>query len=445
MRAPRTIGVFMAIACCLAAATADPPKVVKAVPDNGDVNVDPSLREIRVTFDQDMSRQGFSWCGGGDSFPEVFGRPGWDGPRTAVLHVRLKPNHQYHLSVNCPSAGNFKSAKGESAAPYPLSFRTGAGSGAPAKTGPNKADQAESYKLLREGIMKQYSYRDLRVDDWAARFDEYKDRLTGAKSAAEFAREAAELLAPAKDIHMFLKANDQSFPTFRRNVPPNGDFRALPKIVPAFKQHNRVVSTGRFEDGIGYILIANWSGEDLAQFEPAFAALEDFADAPGLIIDVRFNSGGSETIAQQLAGCFVTAPKIYAQHVYVDPASKSGFSAESKRKLERTKGRPRYRGKVAVLTGPHVMSSCEAFLLMMKCVRGAKLVGATSYGASGNPKPFVLPNGVTVFVPSWKAMTADGEEFEGKGIEPDIAVETKPGDFGDQDPVIEAALKYLRG
>ncbi|MFA7486218.1 MAG: hypothetical protein WCZ89_09350, partial [Phycisphaerae bacterium] len=45
---------------------ASEPKVIEAEPKNGDVNVDPSLKTIRVVFDQDMDTAGgYSVCGGG--------------------------------------------------------------------------------------------------------------------------------------------------------------------------------------------------------------------------------------------------------------------------------------------------------------------------------------------------------------------------------------------
>ena len=97
-----------------------------------------------------------------------------------------------------------------------------------------------------------------------------------------------------------------------------------------------------------------------------------------------------------------------------------------------------------VLTGQQVMSSCEAFLLMMKTVPECALIGETSYGSSGNPQAYDLPNGVTVVLPSWKAMTATGEEFEGVGIAPDIEIKTTWEDFAEGDPLLEAALEHLR-
>jgi C-terminal processing protease CtpA/Prc len=81
---------------------------------------------------------------------------------------------------------------------------------------------------------------------------------------------------------------------------------------------------------------------------------------------------------------------------------------------------------------------------MMKQVPGCLLVGERSFGASGNPQPIALGNGVTVYLPCWKDLRLDGTCFEGEGIAPDIEVKTTMGDFAARDPVAEAALKMLR-
>jgi C-terminal processing protease CtpA/Prc len=94
--------------------------------------------------------------------------------------------------------------------------------------------------------------------------------------------------------------------------------------------------------------------------------------------------------------------------------------------------------------GPVNVSSCEGFLLMMKQVPGCKLVGAASYGASGNPQPADLGNGVTVFLPSWRGMGPDGVCFEGKGLAPDVAVKAAPDALRSRDPVLAAGLKWVR-
>src|SRR5262249_51261770 len=107
-------------------AFAAPPHVTKATPDNGDSDVDPGTKELRIEFDQDMSHTGHSLCGGGPAFPEIDGKPHWADQRVFIIPVKLKPNHQYSFSVNCPAATNFRSSAGEPAEMYPISFKTGA-------------------------------------------------------------------------------------------------------------------------------------------------------------------------------------------------------------------------------------------------------------------------------------------------------------------------------
>lgn len=53
----------------LACAFAESPKVTTSTPTPGDQAVDPTLTEIRVEFDQSMSTRGWSWVGGGPTFP----------------------------------------------------------------------------------------------------------------------------------------------------------------------------------------------------------------------------------------------------------------------------------------------------------------------------------------------------------------------------------------
>ena len=159
-----------------------------------------------------------------------------------------------------------------------------------------------------------------------------------------------------------------------------------------------------------------------------------------LIIDVRLNSGGDETIAMQVAGRFVDAQLLYAQNETRDLSAQSGFAPAHRRTLAPVA--PRVTMPVAVLMGPANMSSCEAFLLMMRAA-GAKLIGERSLGASGNPQPIVLGNGVTVYLPSWRAMFADGTYSEGVGIAPDIEVKATAQNLAKGDPVIEAAIKAL--
>jgi hypothetical protein len=434
--------VFVHLAAGMVAALGDAPKVVRAVPDNGDTDVDPDLTELRFEFDQDMSQSGHSVCGGGDSFPEIDGKPKWESKRTFVLPVKLKPDHQYNLSVNCPAAQNFRGADGAPAQNYPISFKTRAAGAAPAAKLTVEQNKA-AIAALKKAIDEKYSYRDLRKVDWTKVFEKYAPKLLAAETSAEFGRAAAELLGEAQDIHISVQVGKNTLGTHRRSGPINFRYDRLAKDVPNFKRVNEVVATGRFDDGIGYILITTWSNADRKAFEALFAALDELKDCRGLIIDVRPNGGGDERLAREFAGCFVRKAAVYSKNTYRDPKSKSGFTDPIDRRIEPNGKRPPFEGKVVVLVGPGNMSSNESFILMMRHGAGAKLVGAQTYGSSGNPKPHDLGNGVTVLLPSWQDLDADGKLLEGVGVRPDVAVEYSP--TGDKpDAVIEAGRAALK-
>ena len=438
--------LVLAASLCLAPATApaEAPRVIKATPGNGDTEVDPGTSEIRIEFDQDMSPSGHSICGGGENFPEPTSKPRWANRRTMVIPVKLEPNHQYDLMINCPAARNFQSAEGEPAEGYPISFKTAEARPEKGKAAkPPLAANRAAAKELERAIDQSYAYRDLRRVDWSKLFKEARPSLEKAATPAAFARDAAKLLANAKDLHIWLKVGGQRIDPYSQPVAPNFNLQTLERAVPEWKAQNDAVSTGKLEGGLGYIQIATWAPKTPTGIEPAYEAVDEFREAKGLVIDVRPNGGGDELLARDFAGCFVSKPSVYSRNDYRDKSA-GGFSKILDRIVEPKKGRPAYRGKVAVLIGPGNMSSCESFILMMKCAEKCRLFGARTRGSSGNPKPAALSNGVTVYLPSWRDRYPDGTFLEGNGIKPDVEIKAEAKDLLEKDPVLDAALKWLR-
>jgi hypothetical protein len=102
------------------------PVIVGLVPKNGATDIDPNLKEIRVTFNMPMG-DGFSWTGGGAQFPAIpqGKKPFWtDDHKTCVLPVELRPGWEYHLGLNSPSHKNFQSAGGVPLDPVNYTFKT---------------------------------------------------------------------------------------------------------------------------------------------------------------------------------------------------------------------------------------------------------------------------------------------------------------------------------
>ncbi len=103
-----------------------PPVVVKSVPENGAKDVDPNLKEIKVTFSKDMQNGSWSWTQrSDDTFPEANGKIHYlDDHRTCVLPVKLVPGKTYYMSINSSKFKNFKDRSFRPAVPYPLVFTT---------------------------------------------------------------------------------------------------------------------------------------------------------------------------------------------------------------------------------------------------------------------------------------------------------------------------------
>jgi hypothetical protein len=108
------------------------PQIVSASPARGASDVDPALKEVAVTFDQDME-EGMSWTGGGSEFPPIpEGKQAhWRDKRTCVLPVKLQGGHHYRVGINSVSHRNFRSAASVPALTSAIWFTTSGTSDAP--------------------------------------------------------------------------------------------------------------------------------------------------------------------------------------------------------------------------------------------------------------------------------------------------------------------------
>jgi len=104
-----------------------PPVVLKTVPQAGDTEVDPSLKEIRVTFSKDMiTNQMWSWVRASkETFPEIAGDVRFlQDHRTCVMPVKLLPGKTYVIWINSGKHDSFQDLGKRPAVSYLLVFAT---------------------------------------------------------------------------------------------------------------------------------------------------------------------------------------------------------------------------------------------------------------------------------------------------------------------------------
>jgi hypothetical protein len=102
------------------------PKIVKMVPKNGETDVDPRTKALRITFNVPMG-EGMSWVRTGGQFPEVPAgkKPQWSSNgKTCILPVNLKGNQDYEVGINDAYHINFQSKRGVPLAPVMYKFKT---------------------------------------------------------------------------------------------------------------------------------------------------------------------------------------------------------------------------------------------------------------------------------------------------------------------------------
>jgi RNA polymerase sigma-70 factor (ECF subfamily) len=126
----RALLVFLLMATHIAVACAEqgnrPPRVVSTSPQNRSMDVDPSLKEISVTFNEEMQDGNWSWVyEDKNTFPQIVGQAYYtEDMKTNVLPVKLEPNKEYVIWINSEKFTNFKNKSGNSAFPFKFTFKT---------------------------------------------------------------------------------------------------------------------------------------------------------------------------------------------------------------------------------------------------------------------------------------------------------------------------------
>ncbi len=202
------------------------------------------------------------------------------------------------------------------------------------------------------------------------------------------------------------------------------------------------------ESGLGYLRINTFSADYslMARLWEHFMKRLVEDEIPGLIIDLRANSGGSGKIAFDFAGYFFEEElPLYFSLYYNDRSGK--FEREDH--PVRIEPAPiTYTGPIAVLVSPYCISACEGFAYALTQQERALIVGhfptAGAFGEVGRGQ-YTLPGEISMQFPTGRPETPDGQLLiEGEGVALDITVPvTEDSALGREDTVLQAAIEAL--
>ncbi|WP_221030507.1 S41 family peptidase [Actomonas aquatica] len=160
-------------------------------------------------------------------------------------------------------------------------------------------------------------------------------------------------------------------------------------------------------------------------------------DAPGVVLDLRSNSGGDVSSLERVINQFFDERKAYGAFV----------SRKGKRRDEKSAWRSGadYGGEVVILIGPGSASSAEILAATMQHYGRATLIGRPTAGVVVASQYHRLRDGGQLQLGTYDFQTLDGTRLEGNGVHPDVDVERTLVDLREgRDPDLGRAVEWLR-
>ena len=175
----------------------------------------------------------------------------------------------------------------------------------------------------------------------------------------------------------------------------------------------------------------------------AFAEVADaMENAEALIIDLRYNPGGSDAVSFGIGSHFISAPTDVLTKTTRDGDTQTPpFTATMYPFDASPLSQP-----TLVLTSQMTGSAAEIFTMALRDVPNVTVMGEATGGGLSDILGFTLPNGWDFGLSHQTYATMDGAVYEAVGIPPDVPFEIEAAPLlAGEDPLLRAAFDRLRG
>jgi C-terminal processing protease CtpA/Prc len=177
----------------------------------------------------------------------------------------------------------------------------------------------------------------------------------------------------------------------------------------------------------------------------------EIGKASALILDLRENGGGDSSVGYRILATLLDRPtpgELERSTRWI-ATYRSWGRAEMPLRLPIVSVDPdparHFSGPTVLLISPRTASAAEDTAVVFTQAHRGKIIGEPSAGTTGQPLIFKLPAGAMARVCTKHDSFADGREFIGVGIQPDIPVHiTRDDILSGRDPVLETAIHSLQ-
>lgn len=244
------------------------------------------------------------------------------------------------------------------------------------------------------------------------------------------------------------------------------------EVYPDFDTQRNLLDFKWINDQTAYVALNSFADK---QIDSLFINnLPDLVKAKSLIIDLRYNGGGSTDIGLNILKYLTNDKKLYgsksSSRLHIPAFKAWGKYIESKDSLKDEWSKKAYDSyndnyyynfeyepakiklnanriviPTAILIGNNTASAAEDFLIYADNQKHMTKIGTNTFGSTGQPFSFDLPGGGRARICTKKDTYPDGREFVGYGVKPDIEIKPTLTDYlNKNDVVLEKAIEFLK-
>lgn len=315
------------------------------------------------------------------------------------------------------------------------------------------ASYEENFKVFWETFNDNYAFFRERNINWKQVYEDYLPRVKKVSSPDELADILREIVKKIGDGHIRLEVPDElktkvavATPLIRRKKDDIAKAIQDKYLVDTHTYNNGVINWGKLKGTkIGYLMIKDMNNfsayvSPADNYQPDFAKkynqvkdsrlplmqfedeingvdqvmkkiLADIGQSDSIVIDLRFNGGGLETVALRLLSYFVVETK----HVLsVEAKTVQGNTAKQKYILQPANSA--YQGKVCLLLSGQTASAAEIFALAAQDYPNIRTMGTRTAGIFSELLWKELPNGWEFSLSNEIYTDSNGKTYEGTGV-----------------------------
>ncbi|NOQ92506.1 MAG: hypothetical protein GQ552_07310 [Flavobacteriaceae bacterium] len=312
----------------------------------------------------------------------------------------------------------------------------------------------KNFEVLWNTFNKHYAFFNQRNINWNKIKEQYQPKIKTTKTDKELYKLFVEILKPFNDGHIKLDVPDslltkknEEKKIYKKKTKKDLTTDIINNYVNNLKTYNNgVIQWGNIKNSkTDYILItdmndfsnyASSSNLSKKEFDIEYQnvlktksgiqqlndelkgvdfvmsnILKDLANSKSVIIDLRFNGGGYETVALKILSYFIDQPK----HILSIKAKKvNGFTKEQKYILNQAQNH--YTGYIYLLTSNRTASAAEIFALGTLAYPKIKRYGSSTEGIFSEILWKNLPNGWEFSLSNEVYTDSNGNGYEITGV-----------------------------